>query len=260
MKGRNLAIILVVLVVLAVVIFAVTRKDGAEEAFSVLRVGSDVTYPPFEFVATGTNEYVGFDLDLIRAVAEEMGMRAEINNVSWDGIIPGLINKNYDVLISAMTILPERAEAINFSDPYLVIKQAIVVREDNTSIDGPEDLHGYKIGVQNGTTAHFELQKLGIKDENIVKFGTNAEAMLALSNGNVDVAVMDQPVAEYYRQEMKGLKIITDRGDDWPHEDYGIGVHKDNVELLQKVNEALASLKASGKYDEIYQKWFGSAE
>jgi len=142
---------LLVFVVAVVALVIVFTNKPQEEAQAVLRVGTDAAYEPFEYIDEDGN-FAGFDMELIAMIAEEMGRELELQNVQWDGIIPGLMNGNYDCLISAMTITEERMKQINFSDPYFTIKQAIVVRENDDSITGSADLVGKTIAVQNGTT------------------------------------------------------------------------------------------------------------
>src|SRR5690606_29843532 len=112
-------------------LLAVAMLAGVAGAQGVLRVGSDVTYPPFEYVDEQTGEFVGFDMDLIREVGRRLGMRVEIINTAWEGIIPGLLSGHYDVIRSAMSITDDRAAAVDFTDPYFATGQVIMVRADD---------------------------------------------------------------------------------------------------------------------------------
>lgn len=112
---------------IALVLIVVLISGMCLAAKPVLRVGSDTTYPPFEF-QDKNGQYVGFDMEFIRLVGAEMGYEVKIQSINWDGIIPGLMNGNYDCLISAMTITPDRKKQIDFTTPYFSIRQAIVVR------------------------------------------------------------------------------------------------------------------------------------
>jgi polar amino acid transport system substrate-binding protein len=223
---------------------------GCLQSKKALNVGTDASYEPFEAIDE-SGEFVGFDMELIQMVAAEMEMELKINNVGWDGIIPGLNNGNYDCLISAMTITEERKEQINFSDPYFSIKQAIVVREDNNAIHTPSDLIGKTVAVQIGTTG--DLYATEIRNVTMKRFDTNPLAVQELLNNNVDAAVMDDLVAYNAIRKTSGLKVIEIA--DIQEEDYGIGVKKDNVELLEKINQALAALRNNGKLDELVQKY-----
>jgi polar amino acid transport system substrate-binding protein len=218
-----------------------------------LKVGSDCTYPPFEFVDTDGNKTTGFSVDLITAVADKMGMSTKIENTSWDGIIPGLINGNYDCIISSMTITEERKKAVNFSDPYFEANQAIVVKKDNKDIKKASDLSGKRVSVQISTTGDDAATAIkGVKGPD--RFQTTPDALLALMNGNDEASIVDEPLALYFIKQYPALKIANS---DFEKEYYGIAVNKKNPTLLRDINKALKDLKASGKYDEIVQKWFG---
>jgi len=244
---KSYLIALVVVVVAAAAVYLLLPKS--QETSGVLRVGTDAAYEPFESIDEDGN-FVGFDMELIAMVADELGLELELKNIAWDGIIPGLMNGNYDCLISAMTITEERRKQIDFSDPYFTIKQAIVVRESDLSVTGPEDLVGKTIAVQNGTTG--DLYASEIKNVRMKRFDTNPQAIQELLNNNADAAVMDDLVAYQAIAKMSGLKVI--QIGDAEVENYGIGVKKGN-ELLDQINQALATLKENGKLDELVEKY-----
>ncbi|HHW09381.1 MAG TPA: basic amino acid ABC transporter substrate-binding protein [Firmicutes bacterium] len=227
--------------------------SGQAWAQQVLKVGSDITYPPFEFIDDKTKEPTGFDMDLIRAIGKVMGVQVQIINTAWDGIIPGLITGNYDVIISAMTITDERAAAISFSDPYFSTGQVIAVRKGSKGISEPAHLKGKRVGVQIGTTGHFAAEK--VQGAMILTFQTMPEAFLALKAGQVDAVVADEMVAIEEMAANPGQTEIV--GEPFTVEYYGIAVKKGRTDLLKKINLALAQLKVDGTYDAIYQKWFG---
>lgn len=236
----------------AAVVVLVSVMPGLA-AKRILKVGSDCTYPPFEFVETDGNKITGFSVDLIAAVADEMGMGTKIENTSWDGIIPGLINGNYECIISSMTITDERKKAVNFSDPYFVANQAIVVKKDNKDIKKASDLSGKRVSVQISTTGDDAAVAIkGVKGPD--RFQTTPDALLALMNGNDEAAIVDEPLALYFIKQYPALKIANS---DFDKEYYGIAVSKKNPALLKEINKALKDLKSSGRYDDIVQKWFG---
>lgn len=217
----------------------------------VLKVGTDATYAPFETIDS-SGKYVGLDMELIQMIADEMGMELKLQNIGWDGIIPGLMNGNYDCLISAMTITPERKKQINFSKPYFAIQQAIIVKADNKTIKGAEDLVGKTVAVQNGTTG--DLYATKIKNVKMKRFDTNPQAVQELLNNNADAAVMDDLVALIAIQNNKGkLKFIEIKNAE--KELYGIGVKKGNDKLLQKINKAIDTLAKNGKLDALIKKY-----
>lgn len=245
-----LVVLVVAVVALAVIFMNKPQQKEAQPAQAVLRVGTDATYEPFEYIDENGN-FAGFDIELITMVAEEMGRKLELQNVSWEGIIPGLMNGNYDCLISAMTITEERLKQIDFSDPYFTIKQAIVVRADDDSITGPADLAGKTVAAQNGTTGDLYASK--IEGVRMKRFDTNPQAIQELLNKNADAAVMDDLVAYQAIAKMSGLKMIEIT--DAEVENYGIGVRKGNEELLAEINKALATLRENGKLDALIEKY-----
>lgn len=239
------------LVVTLLLVSSVGISVGAEK----LKVGSDMTYAPFEFIDDRTKEPSGFDIEYMKALGKAMGVEMEFINVAWDGIIPGLLVGHYDLLISAMTITEERSQAINFSDPYFSTGQVIAVRKGDRSIKGPKDLKGKVISVQIGTTGQFEAEKIpGIK--RVDKYQTMPEAFVALKQGRADASVVDELVAlEEMRLNPGGIEVV-----DKPFtvENYGIGIKKGRTDLLRRVNAGIAELKANGTYDRLHKKWFGA--
>ncbi|MGE5582882.1 MAG: basic amino acid ABC transporter substrate-binding protein [Bacillota bacterium] len=234
---------------LAVILVVILAAGMALAAKPVLRVGTDATYEPFETIDKNGN-FVGFDMDFIRLVADAAGMELKLMNVGWDGIIPGLNNGNYDCLISAMTITAERKKQINFTTPYFSIQQAIVVKKDSP-VKGPDDLIGKTISVQNGTTGDLYASK--IKDVKMKRFDTNPQAIQELLNNNADASVMDDMVAFNAVKKTPGLKIIQIKNAE--KENYGIGVKKGNDALLAKLNKAIATLQKNGKLAVLVAKY-----
>ena len=239
---------------LVAALLAVVLLAGVAGAQGVLRVGSDVAYPPFEYVDEETGEFIGFDMDLIREVGRRLDMQVEIINTAWEGILPGLLAGHYDVVISAMTITDERAQVVDFSDPYFATGQVIVVRADDTSVNEPADLVGKVVAVQIGTTGQFAAERIeGVA--RIDHYPTMPEAFLALRLGRADAAVADELVAlEEARANPGVLKVV---GKPFTVEYYGIAMRKGQDQLLRAINRALAQIKADGTYDELYEKWFG---
>ncbi len=238
------------LIVILVLSMTLVMFTGCLQSKKALNVGTDAAYEPFESIDASGN-YVGFDMELIKMIADEMKMELKLQNIGWDGIIPGLINGNFDCLISAMTITDERQKQINFSDPYFTIKQVMVVKEDNDQIKSPSDLIGKTVTVQNGTTG--DLYASEIKDVKMKRFDTNPQAVQELLNNNADAAVMDDLVASKAISKTTGLKMVDIS--DAVVENYGIGVKKENTELLEKINKALETLRNNGKLAELEQKY-----
>jgi His/Glu/Gln/Arg/opine family amino acid ABC transporter permease subunit len=215
-----------------------------------LRVGIDATYPPFGSAEGG--EFSGFDVDIARAIARELRVKAELVNASFDGVFPALQNGSFDVVISAVTITPERSATMLFSDPYIAAGQQIVVRGDS-AISGPDDLQGRTVGVQINTTAQFSMEKRpGV---NLAKYNTIDLALLDLQNGRVDAVASDGPVLRFMiRNSFPGLKSV---GAEYTDEHFGIVLARTSDDLRRAVNAALWNLQDSGEYAKIYSTWFG---
>lgn len=220
-------------------------------------VASDTAFAPFEFQDPQTGEYVGFDMDLIRAIGEAVGVEIEIKSLNFDGVLAAVQSGSVDAAISAVSITDERKKSMNFSEPYYDSGLIIVVRKDNDTIKTVDDLKGKRVAVQIATTGADYAQDL--KNKGIVKevkiFNTLPDAFMELRNNGVDAVINDWPVSAYYiKQSFGDLKMV---GEKLTGEPYGIAVPKNKPEVLEKINEGLRKVKESGKYAEIYEKWFG---
>ena len=218
-----------------------------------LRIGIDATYPPFGIAEGG--DFSGFDVDIGRAIARELRVEPELVNASFDGVFPALQNGNFDLVISAVTITPERSQTLLFSDPYIAAGQQIVVRGDST-IGGPDQLAGRTVGVQINTTAQFSMEKR--QGVNIAKYNTIDLALLDLQNGRVDAVASDGPVLRYMvRMSFPGLKTV---GAEYTDEQFGVVLARGSDDLRRAVNAALWRLQDSGEYAKIYAKWFAESD
>ena len=228
---------------------------GGSKAKKELIVGTEPAFAPFEFQKENSKDFVGFDMDLIRAIAKQMGYeKCTILGMGFDALIPALDAKNIDVAIAGMTITDERAKKVNFSKPYYKSGLAIVVNKDNNTINDVADLKGKRIAVQIGTTGAMEAEK--IEGAKITSFNTNGEACLELKNKAVDAVIGDLPVEAYFLQQ-GGNDFAKIVGKTLSSEDYGIAVAKSNTALAKEVDKALDTLKQNGEYDKLYKKWFG---
>jgi len=232
-----------------------TELKSAEEAQKVLKVGTDATYKPFEF-RDQQNQIVGFDMDLMEAICAELGMKFQPVDTAWDGIIPGLLNGKYDLIVSGMTITEERAKSVLFSAPYFDSGQGIAILANNTAIKGPDDLDGKKIGVQLNTTGDLAVTEKVKAPKEIKRYNVIPDAFVALGNKEVEVVVADVPVLLEYQKTNPGKvkileKVVT-------REQLGFAAKPDQQEFIEKINAALQKLKENGQYDEIYTKWFGA--
>lgn len=231
------------------------KKDAAGSGEKVLRIGTNADFAPFEFQDVNGKEYEGFDMDLIRAIAKEMGYKADIQNINFDGLIPAMESGNIDVIISGMTINDERKAKVLFSQPYYQSGLTIIVKKDNTAINKFADLAGKKVAVQIGTTSAKEVKKIpGVE---VKEFNSSADTFMELKAGGVDAVVNDRPVNDYYIVK-SGEKDVRALDELLTSEDYGIALSKKDPELQKKVDEALQKLKDNGEYDKIFAKWFGA--
>jgi polar amino acid transport system substrate-binding protein len=214
-------------------------------------VATDATWPPFETVDEASKQIVGFDIDLMNAIAKEAGFEVEYSNVPWDSLLAGMAQCQYDAAISAMTITEERAKQFAFSDPYFAAGQIVTVRADNTDITGKDSLAGKTIGVQLGTTGDIEAQKIaGATVKNYDDIGL---AFQDLMNGQIDAVIADNPLAlGYVGQNPDKLKTV---GEVFTDEFYGIAVCKDKTDLVAQINKGLAAVKAQGLIEQLTQKW-----
>jgi arginine/lysine/histidine/glutamine transport system substrate-binding/permease protein len=230
-----------------------TQLDAAAGApTETLTVATDPTFPPFEFQASD-GELTGFDVELIKAIATAGGFDVEFQSLPFDGIVPALQAKTVDAAIAAMTITPERAQTVAFTNPYFKAGLAIAVQANNTEINSLDDLQGKRIAVQIGTTG---AEKAGeISNADVRTFDSAPLALQELVNGNVDAVINDAPVTlEAIKNEnIQGLKVV---GQLVTEEFYGIALPKGS-EHLDEINTALQQVIIDGTYAEIYKKWFG---
>jgi len=260
-KVAKLLLIGMLIMGLAFSIVGCTKKaadnNAAPVVKPVLNVGTEATYAPFEY--TENSEYVGFDMDLIRAIGAAEGYDVKINPLGFDALIPAVQAGTVDVCISAMTIKEDRAKVIDFSTPYFKAGLIVAVAQNNTTIKSLDDLKGKRLAAEVGTTgldASNGVKALNPKTT-VQVFDSVGEAFMELEKGGVDAVINDMPVTAYYIQT-KGKDKVKMVGDVFAADSqYGIGVKKGNTAVLTKINEGLATLKANGEYDKIYKKWFG---
>lgn len=220
-------------------------------------VGTDAAYAPFES-QNEKGEIVGFDIELMRAVAAKAGIEVKIVNTPWEGIFNTLAQGDRDMLISAITITDERKQTVDFSTPYFDAHQLIVVKE-NSKVARFDDLKKLKVGVQTGTTGDEVVSKLlGKTSTSVRRFESTPLALKELESGGVDAVVADNGVVVNYVTNNAGAKFKMVNDTAFSPEQYGIAVRKGNAELLDKVNQGLAAIKADGSYDQIYARYFGA--
>jgi len=215
--------------------------------------GSDCTYPPMEML-DAKKEIVGFDIDMIKAVAQAAGFEAVIKNTAWDGIFAGLTAGDYDAVLSAVTITEERARTMDFSDPYVEAGQVIIVNKNLNGLTTLSQFGGKKVGAQIGTTGAIEVMKFkNIKLKNYDEAGLAVEDLYV---GRTDAVVVDSPTARAYvlqnaRYKDK-LKIV---GEPFTDEHYGVALKKGNAKALEMINRGIAIIKKDGTLAKLTHKW-----
>lgn len=221
-----------------------------------LTVCSDIPYAPFEFEGDD-GEYTGFDIELLEGVAEDNDLDLEVRVSPFDTIIASLEAGDCDLIASAMTITDERAEQVDFSDPYFDADQSLLIRvEDEGTYTSLEDLAGETIGVQAGTTGEEYANDNTPEGATIKSFETGDALFPALTSDDIAAALQDFPV-NAYRATQGDEFIVTET---FPTEEqYGFAVSKDNPGLLAAVNASLTAMNDDGRYDEIYATWFGDS-
>jgi polar amino acid transport system substrate-binding protein len=239
------------IVVSILLITAVLLSACTSSATTKVRVASDATWPPFEMVDEATKELTGFDIEMMSAIAKETGLDIEFVNVGFDPLLAGMAQCQYDAAISALTITPERQASMLFSDPYLNAGQIVTVQIDNSTINSKDDLSGKTVGAQIGTTGAMEVE--AISGATLTTFDTVDLAYMALQNGQIDAVVADSPTAAgFVAANADKLKMV---GSVFTDENYGIAVCKTNTDLLAKINEGLAAIKANGTFDALLDKY-----
>lgn len=220
-------------------------------------VGTDAAYAPFES-QNEKGEIVGFDIDVVGAVAKKAGIEVKFVNTPWEGIFNALTQGDRDLVVSAVTITEERKGTMDFSAPYFDAVQLIAVKE-TSKVTKFADLKKLKVGVQTGTTGDEAVSKLLGKTSSAIKrFESTPLALKELESGGVDAVVADNGVVINYVANNPGGKFKTVSDKDFAPEQYGIAVKKGNTELLEKLNKGLADIKADGTYDQIFTKYFGA--
>jgi polar amino acid transport system substrate-binding protein len=231
---------------------------AAPAAARVYVVGTDAAYAPFES-QNEKGEIVGFDVDIVKAIAAKAGIEVKFVNTPWEGIFNALAQGDRDMVVSAVTITDERKQTMDFSEPYFDAQQLIAVRNDSR-VKSFADLKKLKVGVQTGTTGDEAVTKLLGKTSTAIKrFESTPLALKELESSGVDAVVADNGVVVHYVANNPGGNFKTVADKEFVPEQYGIAIKKGNTELLGKINKGLAEIKADGTYAKIYAQYFGAA-
>jgi amino acid ABC transporter substrate-binding protein, PAAT family (TC 3.A.1.3.-) len=229
--------------------------DSDDGGNNVINPGTAPGFPPFEYTQDG--ELVGFDVDLAEAAIERAGYEVgEWTEIEFDSLIPSLTQGNVDLVAAAMTITEDRQQQIAFTDPYYESDQAVLVREGgDLSPESVDDLAGAVVGAQSGTTGQDEVEALvddgTVAADDVRQYDNYTLGVQDLENGNVDVLIIDIPVAENFADgRAVTIAFTIETG-----EVYGMGMRQDD-DRLADINDALAEMQEDGTYDELVTEWF----
>jgi polar amino acid transport system substrate-binding protein len=222
-----------------------------------ITICSDLPYPPFEDEdSSKPSGYGGFDIDLMQAIADNLGLTITVQVTAFDAIQSGtaMVADQCDMAASAMTITDERKKNLGFSDPYYDSLQSLLAPDDS-GIASIDDLAGKKVAVQTATTGQAYAQENAPDDAQIIEYPDDPSMWAALQAGQVDAILQDLPVNVEHAKE-GGYSIVEQYQTD---EQYGFAVKKEGKEaLLEAINEQLQALRDDGKYDEIYDSYFAT--
>lgn len=242
---------------MALVGLLLSGANAADLEGRVLKIGSDTTYPPLEMIDEVTGEIIGFDIDLMRAICKEVNCQPEFITTAWDGIFTALQQGEFDLVISGVSITEERDKTMDFSEPYLIVNQAILLRVEDSGLTMESfESEGKLLAAQTGTTNAALAEELIGRDK-LRLYDTFAAAVLALQNADVDGVIIDGTSAAAYEQEFAGELVVGIKG--LKADPLGI-VFREGDPLVDAINEGLATVKEDGTHDELVAKYWGIEE
>ena len=259
---KHVKILITCLLALCMVLPGVVMADTLDDIMErgKLRVGMEPGYMPFE-MTNKKGEIVGFDVDMAKRMAKAMGVELELVSTAWDGIIPALITKKFDIIMSGMTLTQERNMKISFASPYIVIGQSILIdKKLSGKVKSYKDLNDkkFKVASKLGTTGEQAVKRM-IPNASYISFETEQEGVMDLLNGKVDAFVYDLPFnAIAFAQKGQGKIELLDTP--FTYEPLAMAVNKGDADFLNWLNNFMNQIRNDGTYDKIYAKWFKSDE
>lgn len=220
------------------------------EKKTTLIMATNAEFPPYEY--RDGDQIVGIDAEIAQAIADDLGMELVIEDMAFDSLIAAVQSGKADMVLAGMTVREDRLENVNFSDPYTLTAQVVIVK-DGSAIVSPADLVGKKVGVQLGTTG--DMYAEDIDDVTVERFNKGFEAVQSLLQDKVDAVIIDREPAKVFISQNEGLIILDE---EYTVEEYAIAIAKNNTELLEQVNASLAKLKESGKIGSIINKYISA--
>ena len=236
-------------VVASVVMVMMLAACGSNK--NELVMATNAEFPPYEYHEG--DAIVGIDVEICKAIAEEMGKTLVIEDMQFDSVITSVQTGKADLGAAGLTVTEDRLKNINFSESYATAAQVIIV-PTGSDIASPDDLEGKRIGVQLGTTG--DIYAEDIADATIERYNKGFEAVQALLQGKIDAVIIDNEPAKVYAEQNPDTLIIVDEA--FTYEEYAIAISKENTQLLDDVNAAIEKLKESGKLDEIVNKYISA--
>lgn len=230
---------------------ASTEDTAVVSEKKTLTMATNASFPPYEYYES--EKIIGIDAEVAAAIAEKLGMELVIEDMKFDAIIPSVVSGGADIGMAGMTVTDERKESVDFSVSYATGIQSVIVKTGG-SVTSLDDLVGKKIGVQLSTTG--DIYASGdYGEDNVIKYNTGNEAVIALLGGDVDAVIIDNQPALAYVSLNEGLEIL---GTEYAVEEYAIAVNKGNTDLLDQINGALEALIADGTVDAIVAKYISA--
>ncbi|MFW6141298.1 MAG: basic amino acid ABC transporter substrate-binding protein [Candidatus Saliniplasma sp.] len=253
-KGEKIVSVILILVLS---LAAVTFSGCLEEDDETIVVGTSADFPPFEYIDEDTGDIIGFDIDLTKEILEDQGYEVEVKDMDFGTLIPSLEGGEIDVIAAAMTITEEREEKVDFSDPYYEADQSILLREgSDIEVNNIEDLEGYKVGAQTGTTGadvvQEELIDTGLIDEeDFSEYDRYTFAVSDLIDERIDAVVIDRPVGLSFEANRDVEIVYTyETG-----EEYAFAVQQDNDELREDINQGLGNIRDTDEWDDLVEEY-----
>ena len=238
-----------IVALLLVAVLAVALVACGGEKANVVTMGTNAAFEPFEFIEG--EEIVGIDPEISAAIAEKLGKELKISDMEFESLLGALSTDKVDFVAAGMTANDERRKEVDFSETYYTATQGIIVAEDS-DIKGIDDIVDKRVGAITGYTGEVICAE-DYKIAGLVTFKRGVDAVMELKNGKLDAVVIDLQPAKMFVNNNEGLKVVEDPS--FAAEEYAIAVKKGNTELLNAINEVIAELKATGKLDEIVNKY-----
>lgn len=262
LRGENMKKLILLAMALLMVVGLVACGDSKPEAkkWATVRIGTEGAYPPFNFT-TKDGKLAGFDVDIAKALCKEMGAKIVLVAQDWDGMIPALNAKKYDAIIASMSITPERQKKIAFSGKYYQTPARFITKKGAMATFSDEAMEGKTVGVQRATI-HDKYLSDNYKSVKIKRYGTLDEVYLDLVAGRLDLLLADSVVTDdaFLKKHAKGKDYqfigpsLTDVK--WFGVGAGIGIRKEDKDLVEMFNKAIMAIRANGTYKKIQDKYF----